>query len=296
MCIDWANNMNVISAAFIILHYQSIDETKNCIESILSMNHSENLGIVVIDNASPNGTGQDLYERYLNFPNIVVYLNSENSGFSKANNLGCRIARDKWNPQFYIVTNNDIVFTQKNFISLISEKYDKYHFYILGPDILNIRQNVHQSPISKKAPTTTSSKKTIVLNYLVLKIYPIAYPLMKIWFKRLYSNAKDKSGYDIEQQDVCLQGACLIFSNDYINERGTAFYPETFFFAEEAIFTYWCEQNNKKTVYSPDLKVLHNESAATLSDKDMYRRIKFQMQNILDSTLIYLKSRKVNNR
>lgn len=279
--------INRISMAFIILHYQSLEDTINCIESILAMDDSSQVGIVVVDNASPNGTGRILFDKYSAYENIVVMLNEENFGFSRANNMGCQLARKRWNPNLFVVANNDIVFLQQDFVYRVNEKYNEYRFYIMGPDILNVRQDVHQSPINKHSPSALSAAKTIIFNFLALKTYFISYPFMRIWFNRLYEKAKSKQGFDLEQEDVCLQGACLIFSKEYVNERENVFYPETFFFAEEFIFTHWCETNNKKTVYVPDIKVLHNESSATLSDKDISRRIKFQMQNIYNATRVY---------
>lgn len=48
--------------AYVILHYNCIDETRKCIRSIQNTEAFPESIIVVVDNASPNGTGRILAE------------------------------------------------------------------------------------------------------------------------------------------------------------------------------------------------------------------------------------------
>ena len=41
--------------AFVILHYRAIDTTRSCVKSIRALAGDKH--IVIVDNASPNGTG-----------------------------------------------------------------------------------------------------------------------------------------------------------------------------------------------------------------------------------------------
>ncbi len=52
---------------FVILHYMVLEETVKCIESIEAQGvDSFSVKIIVVDNASPNGTGKMLQEKYKN--------------------------------------------------------------------------------------------------------------------------------------------------------------------------------------------------------------------------------------
>ena len=51
---------------FLILHYQSLDLTNKCIESITEKCADYDYHIVVVDNASPNNSGKALEEKYKN--------------------------------------------------------------------------------------------------------------------------------------------------------------------------------------------------------------------------------------
>ena len=74
--------------AFVILHYRAAEMTRTCVERIRALNGSNY--IVIVDNASPNGTGELLAEEYAGEDNITVLLNQENAGFARGNNLGIR--------------------------------------------------------------------------------------------------------------------------------------------------------------------------------------------------------------
>ena len=49
---------------FVILHYNGIEDTEKCIQSIKELEGRQDIRIVIVDNASPNGTGQLLSHKY----------------------------------------------------------------------------------------------------------------------------------------------------------------------------------------------------------------------------------------
>ena len=94
---------------FVVLHYQNIDDTINCLNSIKKMKKIDdiNIKIVLIDNKSPNNSGKVLKKMYENDPIIHTILLDENLGFSKANNIGYKYAKEN-KPDMIIVNNNDV--------------------------------------------------------------------------------------------------------------------------------------------------------------------------------------------
>lgn len=271
---------------FVILHYNGIDDTEKCIQSIKQLDGRQDIRIVIVDNASPNGTGRQLAERYAEDEVTDVILRRENDGFSRGNNAGCAYAMKKWKPDFLVVANNDVIFAQQEFAMLIRETYRKEPFDVLGPDIYDPDRKIHQSPISDLLPDGKQVGRTICLNSLVLRLYPLCYPLMKRYFRNL--EVKAGLPYDRDWNDVCVMGACLVFSRDYFQEREQVFAPETRFYYEENIMLLWCRQRQKTVIYRPALQVLHMEGRATETvDEDERNKIKFRMQNIVDSAKIY---------
>lgn len=280
--------MKIIS--FIILHYMAIEETMQCIQSIKRMDNQEEIRIVVVDNASPNRSGEQLRKTYCEDEQIDVIINEKNEGFSRGNNIGCQYARKKWNPAFYVVTNNDIVFLQKDFCEKVKEEYKQSEFSVMGMDIYCEKKGIHQSPLAYRVPKLNEIKKTIILNSIMLKGLNVMLPVMKAYFNRIDSGGSNAMGYDKYCKNICPMGACMIFSRKYMDKRRTIFWPETDFYYEEFLLTLWCLNNNETIVYQPQIKALHNEGVSTrYVDKEYKKRIKFRMTNILKAAKIYEK-------
>ena len=72
---------------FVILHYLSEKMTIECIDQLEKIKGTSDINIVVVDNASANGSGKRLKERYEKTSYCTVLLNAENMGFAKGNNV-----------------------------------------------------------------------------------------------------------------------------------------------------------------------------------------------------------------
>ena len=69
--------------AFLILHYNVVQETINCVNSIVDNIDSNNYNIVIVDNGSPNKSGDTLLEHFKNNSKVHVIINDTNLGFAK---------------------------------------------------------------------------------------------------------------------------------------------------------------------------------------------------------------------
>ena len=281
--------------AFVILHYNAIDETKKCIESVRALKGQEDIGIVVVDNASPNGSGKVLQSLYSGEAQIKILLRDQNDGFSRANNEGVLLAMKVFAPHFYIVTNNDTEFKQYDFTDRIEQEYQHSHFNVLGPDVYVPEKDIHQSPKRKEPPTFKEVCKTILFNRIFLAFYGFTASYMVNYFKK--NTAKGTTMNHKEyQQKVCLVGACLIFDSNYVSLRieedskCPVFAPETGFYFEEYLLRLWCDRRDLAIVYQPKLRVLHHDAVATgssiRSDKE---RCRFIMQETLEAAKVYRK-------
>lgn len=281
-----------MKSCFIILHYMALQDTIDCISSLkkLYICGNDETRCVVVDNGSPNGTGKILERMYLDEEHIHIICNKHNKGFSSGNNIGCLYARATWDPDFVIVANNDILFTQEDFLVKIEDEYNKSQFAVMGSDIYNISREYHQSPLRCHPPDIKEVNRTILLNRLFLSTQFISYPVIRKWKNKEIMKTIDSKEYDKRQENVCLQGACLIFSRNYFGKRNTFFAPETFLYYEEFLVSLWCQYHDAKVVYNPDLKVLHKDSVATnISEKKIKRRLINNAQNILNAAKVYRK-------
>ena len=129
---------------FVILHYNTIDETINCINSIKNKVRGKKK-IIIVDNCSPNNSGIKLKEKYKDDNEISVIINKENLGFAKGNNVGFKYSL-KFDPDYICILNNDVELVNDNFDDLVEKCYEEENFAVLSPDIFSTFSKVHQSP------------------------------------------------------------------------------------------------------------------------------------------------------
>lgn len=281
-----------VRMAYVILHYNSIDETRACIRSIQNTTAFPDSAVIVVDNASANGTGRILAEEYASVPGIEVILNDENAGFSRGNNLGYRYAREKYEMDFMTVCNNDVVFPSPDYAEQVERAYAESPFEVLGPDIYQTTLGIHQSPLDH-APNEAAVKRTICLNALAKRFFPLFWLLFGRKELERIDHRTDSPGWDRPARNVPLMGACLVFSRRYIDQREKAFDPETFLYYEEYLLWRCCDKRGWRMVYRPEICVLHNEGRATstlsCTRKERYRQM---MSNTLNAAKIYLEELK----
>ena len=280
--------------SFIILHYMVEEETISCTEHLLALKGERR--IVIVDNCSPDGSGRRLAERYADTPEVTVILHDRNDGFARGNNAGCRYAREHFDPDFYVVMNNDVEITQEDFIDRIRKIFGKEHFAVLGPDIYSTSAQVHQSPKSLTRTTVREARRQQAIYRKKVHsriLTPLKCRLKKIGFiKRAVSAGKaEKAGTDWTKvcYDVPLHGACFIFSRLFAEAREDFFFPDTWFYYESEILDYECGRMSLKTMYDPSLKVLHHQNVSTnASFRNDLKKVRFMNEQNYRSITAFL--------
>lgn len=112
----WEQRMDLLQSALenlfpkvsiVVLTYNNKDYTRKCLDSIFEKTAYPNFEVVVVDNASVDGTQDLLCEYEKQHKNMHVVLNPENTGFARGNNIGALAASG----DFIIFLNNDTVVT-----------------------------------------------------------------------------------------------------------------------------------------------------------------------------------------
>ncbi|QLY78761.1 glycosyltransferase [Clostridium intestinale] len=97
-----------MKTSIVILTYNNLDYTKQCIESIREYTKNEEYELIVVDNLSTDGTREWLSDQ----EDIIKILNEENKGFPKGCNQGIEISTG----DNILLLNNDVIVT-KNWLS-----------------------------------------------------------------------------------------------------------------------------------------------------------------------------------
>ena len=283
-----------VRMAYVVLHYNSIEETRACVRSIQQTAAFPDSAVVVVDNASPNGTGKTLKEEYNSVPSVEVILNDVNAGFSRGNNIGWWYVRDRYDADFVTVCNNDVTFPSADYVERVERAYSESPFEVLGPDVFQTTLGIHQSPLGLSAPDEKAVRRTIRLNALAKRFFSLFWLVFgRGELRRIQTRGDSMDQWNTPMRDVPLMGACLVFSRRFVAEREKAFEPETFLYYEEYLLWHACMKRRYRMAYRPEIQVLHNEGRATSSEarseRDRYRRM---VGHTLDAAKVYLEELK----
>jgi GT2 family glycosyltransferase len=91
-----------MNVSIVIVHYNTPELTRNCIQSVLEKTNAVSYEIIVVDNAS---TVHDVGELKEEFPSIHLIKSKVNLGFARGNNLGIKEAKGK----YILLLNSDTV-------------------------------------------------------------------------------------------------------------------------------------------------------------------------------------------
>ncbi len=274
--------------AFVILHYRAADMTRKCVERIKALEGDKK--IVIVDNASPNGTGQELLDEYTEDSEIKVILNPENSGFAKGNNMGVRWVQENVPADFVVVLNNDVEILQKDFCPKVEAIYRRHSFDVLGPDIISVFSGIHQNPKSLHGYSLESVRKkrekvARTKNPILLLLSSGEKNSPAIW-KRVQRRRRAKQCIDssIPTEGSVLHGSCVIFSKRYLKKHPEPFYPKTYMYFEMEILDWLCRKDKSVVRYDPSIEVLHYQYVSSKQEyRSIVKRSKFVIDCLLDS-------------
>ena len=277
---------------FVILHYMALEETIQCVESILN-NIEGDKKVIVVDNCSPNNTGADLEKRYAGSGNVDVLQTGKNLGFAKGNNFGYGYAVQNYDPDFVIVMNNDMEIGQQDFISRMEKSWEEHRFAVMGPDIYSTKKKYHQNPQTRKMPTRKdleSSCRNLELKDKLSFLIALKWKIYALMGRKPAEEKRAENYVDHVVEDPLLHGSCYIFSRDFtVRHPQECFYPETFMYLEAEILCYQCRRDGEKMIYDPGLKVDHHEDVATdLEYHKQSRKSIFTIKCMLQSTRAFL--------
>ncbi|REG51821.1 GT2 family glycosyltransferase [Paraburkholderia sp. BL6669N2] len=118
----------------IVLTYNNLPLTKDCLESLEQQDSGVDLEIVVVDNASTDGSADYLVSWAASRPNAKLILNAENRGFAGGNNVGLAAATG----DYLVILNNDTVVTRGWARRMVNHFRNHPRLGILGPLTNNI--------------------------------------------------------------------------------------------------------------------------------------------------------------
>lgn len=123
-----------VKVSVIVVTYNNLELTRACLESLDEYSQYEPKEIIVVDNASSDGSPTFLSKWVANGQNRRLILNEDNKGFAAANNQGLAIASG----EYLVLLNNDTYVTPGWIRTLVRHLQRDKGIGLIGPVTNNI--------------------------------------------------------------------------------------------------------------------------------------------------------------
>ena len=256
----------------IMLNYNSYDDACLAIQSVLCC-ATESYKILVVDNKS------DDTDKLLNLRSdlVDVLTLEENLGYAKGNNEGAKYAIRKWNPQYLVFMNPDVVIKQKATIESVIRESELYGA-IGGQPLVNTYGNNWPPDKQVNIRRVRNYTDILVSSSVVLK---------KIFVKKFGRTIyRELMPYNSSIKYEVPSGAFFVIKAIAFEKVGF-FDGRTFLYNEEEILGYKIKENNDFFVLNCKCVVNHIQGKSTGAHGGIVN--KFALNCELDSLSIYMK-------
>jgi len=230
--------------AFIILNYNGLKVTLECLDSIkrLKIDKSD-LEVIVVDNNSNDGSQESLKK----IPDIKLIQNKENLGYTGGNNAGIKLAL-RSQAKYLIILNNDTIldpFFLKNILSVTKEGD------IISPKIY------FEKGYEFHKDRYTESQLGKIIWYAGGKI-----DWQNIIGIHLGVDEVDKGQFFQKKEIDFATGACMLVKKEVFEKIG--FFDDKYFlYLEDMDFSVRAKRVGFKILFQPNAIIWHKNAAST---------------------------------
>ena len=221
-----------MSVSVVVVSYNVRDHLTRCLEAVVDRGHE----VVVVDNASTDGTPELVRER---FPSVRLVELPENRGFGAGNNAGMEVATGDW----YLLLNADAWPVEDAVERLAAFGDERADAAVVGPRLRNLDGSLQRSV--RGFPTLWR----LATEYLFLrKLAPRTEALNAFYGARF--------DHESVREAEWLYGACLLVRRAAAEEVGL-FDEDFFLFSEETDWCYRFREAGWKVLFYPGAEFVH---------------------------------------
>ncbi|MEA1970690.1 MAG: glycosyltransferase family 2 protein [Thermodesulfobacteriota bacterium] len=230
----------------VIVNWNTKNLLRDCLESIYKTVRDITFEIIVVDNASHDGSVAMVVKE---FPGVRIIENSENRGFGAANNQAFTVMKGR----YALLLNTDTVLTENAAHELFTFMENHDVAAMAGGQLLN-RDGSRQNSIANFPTVFTLLMNTSLLEYL----FPGKYPSKRY---------EHKNPLEVES----VVGACVLVRKKAMDEVGM-FDERYFFFFEETDWACQMRAAGWKVYHVPSAMIYH------LQGKSIGRNIRSRVE------------------
>lgn len=236
---------NRIKLSIIIVNYNTYALTKQTIDSIMNKNHLFRYEIILVDNASTDGSIEQLKEDFKEYKDrIHIIVNDTNLGFGKANNIGMRLSKG----EYILLLNSDTVVVDN----------------CLEASLHQIQQQLGIGALGCKVVLGDGS-----LDHACKRGFPTPRASLYYFLKLDKKNPKKYGLYDalhLGEDEVgevdALMGAFMLMPRKVLDEVGL-FDEDYFMYGEDIDLCYRIKAAGYKVLYYPEAHIIHYKGGSS---------------------------------
>jgi GT2 family glycosyltransferase len=227
-----------MDVSVIIVSYNTVELTLVCLESIRKFTNNLSYEIIVVDNASVDGSAERIKN---SFHDVLVIPLEKNYGFGVANNIGTKKASGKY--LFFLNSDTELI---ENSIKAFHDYHEHNNGYLIGAlgcKMLDKDKKVHIS----------------YGNFPSILQEVFEFGLSKIWktyYREKLSPAVIDQGIKPKEVDYII-GADLFLSK-LVFEKNGGFDSDFFLYYEETELCFRLKKNGYKILWFPETSIIHH--------------------------------------
>ncbi|MGL5964479.1 MAG: glycosyltransferase family 2 protein [Fusobacteriaceae bacterium] len=237
-----------MDVSIIMVNYNTLELTKNAINSVIEKTSGIIYEIILVDNDSKDGSHE--YFSNLELENFKYIQSGSNLGFGKANNLGYKSAEGN----VIFLLNTDTLLVNNAIQILFNEISKNSKIGVVGGNLYDLDMKPGHSFLKE----IYSFRTEIYANFGFVLNIP----------KKLIGLFKSKLRMDFNYSDEIIEvgyitGADMMIKRECIEKVGF-FDPDFFMYFEETELTYRIKKVGYKILSIPKAKTIHLEGKSTV--------------------------------
>ncbi len=235
--------------SIIIVNYKTLELTSNCLDSIYEANMKGiDFEVIVVDNASEDGSIEAIEGHY---PQVKIIKNSENLGFSKANNMGIRSSV----ADFILLLNSDTIVEGNTISDALQFMRNHRHVGALGCKVL-LESGALDMACKRSFPTPANGI------YHSLKLDK-RFPKSKLFGEYNLTFVSEDKICSVD----CIMGAFMMVSRQAIDAVGLLD-EDYFMYGEDVDWCYRIKKAGFQIIYYPKVRIFHYKKASGIGKRN----------------------------
>ncbi|MDO4287870.1 MAG: glycosyltransferase family 2 protein [Eubacterium sp.] len=238
--------------SIIIVNYKTRELTSDCIDSVLESHIKPyTYEVIVVDNASQDGSIEAIEAHFASEERVKIIKNTENLGFSKANNIGMRESKGR-----YILLLNSDTIVELNTLKKSIEFLDTHRGVgALGCKV--VLGNGKLDPACKRSfPTPMNGI------YHMLKLDQ-RFPKSQRFGEYNLTFVDEDKTFSVD----CVMGAYMMVPREVIDAVGMLD-EDYFMYGEDIDWCYRIKQAGYPIIYYPEVRIFHYKKASGIGKRN----------------------------